>query len=463
MKKISESRRLASLAFLLSGLLFIVPALYAAPDKTRTAAPAKKKAATQPASAGKTNSSVVRAKNPAPVRNPRITLSDNALRDQARLSINRDDVTGEDMFVREAALNALGNHAGSVVVMNPNTGQIYSIVNQDWAVRSAFKPCSTIKLVTGLAGLSESVIDPLQAIDVWDRSEDLNLGQALAISNNGYFQAVGAQVGLTKMLEYAQRLGLGRRTGINLPGEATGRLPIGNPSFGVARMSSHGDDFTISPVQLATLMASIANGGSLVTPRVTRQNQYISYQPGRPDGLQNWTLQQMLPGLMGAVRYGTAKKAFDADNRVAGKTGSCIGQGSWLGLFTSYAPVAAPQVVVVVVTRGNKERGAVAAGIAGQVHQALKGHFFNTPNIPNAPRTAPTTRDDWASSRDSLPLRPRIIGGNRQPQPSDEEGDAVEYDETDAEAPHAAPPAPARPQPEGPSNGSVRTRRTRNN
>ena len=142
MKKISESRRLASLAFLLSGLLFIVPALYAAPDKTRTAAPAKKKAATQPASAGKTNSSVVRAKTPAPVRNPRITLSDNALRDQARLSINRDDVTGEDMFVREAALNALGNHAGSVVVMNPNTGQIYSIVNQDWAVRSAFKPAT---------------------------------------------------------------------------------------------------------------------------------------------------------------------------------------------------------------------------------------------------------------------------------------------------------------------------------
>ena len=193
MKKISESRRLASLAFLLSGLLFIVPALYAAPDKTRTAAPAKKKTVAQPASTGKTKTSVVRAKKPTPVRNPRITLSDNTLHDQARLSVSRDDVTGEDMFVREAALNALGNHAGSVVVMNPNTGQIYSIVNQDWAVRSAFKPCSTIKLVTGLAGLSESVIDPLQAIDVWDRTEDLNLGQALAISNNGYFQAVGAR------------------------------------------------------------------------------------------------------------------------------------------------------------------------------------------------------------------------------------------------------------------------------
>ena len=65
--------------------------------------------------------------------------------------IAKDDPTGEDPEVRRVAVDALGNHAGTVVVMDPLTGRVYSVVNQEWALRRGFKPCSTIKLVTGVA------------------------------------------------------------------------------------------------------------------------------------------------------------------------------------------------------------------------------------------------------------------------------------------------------------------------
>jgi len=80
---------------------------------------------------------------------------DGAMRNEVQLLIARDDVSGEDEQVRRIAVNALGNHAGTVVVMDPKTGRIYTIVNQDWGLRRGFKPCSTIKLVTGVAGLNE--------------------------------------------------------------------------------------------------------------------------------------------------------------------------------------------------------------------------------------------------------------------------------------------------------------------
>jgi hypothetical protein len=115
---------------------------------------------------------------------------DKALRDEVAENILRDDPTGEDPEVRRVAVNALGYHAGSVVVMNPKTGQVYTIVNQEWGVRRGFKPCSTIKLVSGLAGVVEGVIDPAQENIAYSNYR-MNLNDALARSNNGYFQQVG--------------------------------------------------------------------------------------------------------------------------------------------------------------------------------------------------------------------------------------------------------------------------------
>lgn len=76
---------------------------------------------------------------------------EEAMRASVQSMIEKDDVTGEDPEIRRVAVNALGRHAGTVVVMDPQTGRIYAVVNQQWALREGFKPCSTIKLVTGLA------------------------------------------------------------------------------------------------------------------------------------------------------------------------------------------------------------------------------------------------------------------------------------------------------------------------
>src|SRR5439155_24012516 len=74
---------------------------------------------------------------------------DDGLRNEVQANIARDSTVGEDLEVRNAAIAALGNHAGTVGVMDPRSGRVYTVVNQEWALRRGFKPCSTIKLVTG--------------------------------------------------------------------------------------------------------------------------------------------------------------------------------------------------------------------------------------------------------------------------------------------------------------------------
>ncbi|MFL6255832.1 MAG: penicillin-binding transpeptidase domain-containing protein, partial [Pyrinomonadaceae bacterium] len=270
--------------------------------------------------------------------------ADQALKDEAAANIARDETTGEDLAIRRAALDALGDKAGTVVVMNPKTGQVYTVVNQDWGLRRGFKPCSTIKLVTGLAGLTEHVIDPVQTVNIGTSSFSLDLTDSLAYSNNAYFQRVGGQVGFSKMMEYAHKLGLGEPTGINHPAESPGRLPSFKDGYAVNHMSSHGDDIEVTAIQLARLASAIGNGGKLLVPHLPRTPQEnVSFRPEVKRGIDipADNLRLMLPGMIGAVSYGTARRAA-APFTIAGKTGTCTGQGSKLGLFTSYGPVSDP-------------------------------------------------------------------------------------------------------------------------
>lgn len=300
--------------------------------------------------------------------------ADQALRDETAANIARDETTGEDAEVRRIAVAALGNHAGSVVVMDPKSGRVYAVVNQEWALRKGYKPCSTIKLVTGLAGLCENVIDPLAPVG----GRGVDLTASLAYSDNPYFQSVGGRVGFDRIMSYARNLGLGERTGVNYANESPGRVPLLKNGYAVNHMCSHGDDFEVTPIQLATMVSAIANGGNLLTPHVPRSPQegiQFKKEVRRRVNIPEETLRRMVPGMIGAVNYGTAKLAYDPVQTVAGKTGTCIGQGSWLGLFTSYAPVNDPKLAVVVVTRGSGERGRVAASIAGKIYRALNGRF----------------------------------------------------------------------------------------
>ena len=305
---------------------------------------------------------------------------EQAMRDEVQAFIKRDDTTGEDMEVRKAAVNALGNHIGTVVVMDPKTGRVYSMVNQEWAMRRGFKPCSTIKLVTGVAGLGEKVIDPSNNAEVSDRYH-IDLTDALAYSNNTYFQQVGGKVGFSKMMNYAREMGLGEKTGVNAPNEFSGRLPFEKSGFALNRMSSHGDDFEVTALQLATLVSAMGNGGQLLVPSVPRTAQETAKFKGkvrRQIEVEPETWRRMVPGMVGAVNYGSGKKAYDPLQTVAGKTGTCIGQGGWVGLFTSYAPLANPRLAVVVIGRGPDARGHFPAAVAGRIYRELN-HRFGTP------------------------------------------------------------------------------------
>ncbi len=317
---------------------------------------------------------------------------DKALRDEVQGMISRDNTGGEDAQVRRVAINALGNHAGTVVVMDPMTGKVYSIVNQEWAVRRGFKPCSTIKLVTGVAGLSENIIPPAELTLASDRPH-MDLTSALARSDNGYFERVGSGIGFDKMVHYAREMGLGEKTGANVPFEFAGRLPEMSPGFTLRRMFSYADGFEVTALQLGNLVSAMANGGKLLVPQVpSPQDASAKFKPKvrRKLDIDGNVLQRMIPGMIGAVNYGSGRKAYDPLQTVAGKTGTCNGgNGSWVGLFTSYAPLANPKLAVVVITRGTDAHHHLPAAVAGRIYRDLHDRFGTPTNLQIA-----TTPDD---------------------------------------------------------------------
>jgi len=193
----------------------------------------------------------------------RIRALDEQLQQATRYNIKRDDLRGEDLAIRQLALDALGDRAGTVVVMEPWTGRVLSIVNQQWAVRTPFKPCSTIKVLTGYAALQEKLTTADEIIPAG--SQSWTLRTAMAQSNNEYFQVLAHRLGFERFLFYAGQAGFGRKTGINLPGETSGVIPR-HPPADLGRMGSHGDGFGVTAVQLAAFISAIANGGSCTVP-----------------------------------------------------------------------------------------------------------------------------------------------------------------------------------------------------
>jgi len=322
---------------------------------------------------------------------------EEGMRNEAEANIAKDSTVGEDLEVRKAAVEALGHHAGTVVVMDPKTGRVYTVVNQDWGLRRGFKPCSTIKLVTGVAGISEKVISPMETASDGGNYR-IDLTDALAYSNNSYFQNVGGQVGFDKMVGYAREMGLGEKTGINYANEYAGRVPLYKTGYAVNHMSSHGDDFEVTAIQLATLVSAMSNGGKLVIPHVPRtvdENGQFKTEVRRKVNIDAETWRRMLPGMIGAVNYGSGRKAYRPEQTVAGKTGTCIGQGSWLGLFTSYAPVVNPRLAVVVITRGADAHNHLPAAVAGKIYSSLSPRFGTLINFQVA-----ATSDDEAPKGD---------------------------------------------------------------
>jgi penicillin-binding protein 2 len=293
-----------------------------------------------------------------------------------------DDIAGEDLMVRQAAVNALGPYNGAVVVADPKTGRILTIVNQKLALGSGFQPCSTIKLVCALAGLQEGLVDKDTPIRLGRRSS-MDMTEALARSNNPYFARVGEQLGFERVHSYARQFGLGERAGLGIEGEFPGVLPEAPPKFGgVGMMTSFGEGIQLTALQLASLLGAIANGGTMYhlqyprsdeevrnfTPRVKRQLDIAAQIP------------EIRPGMMGAVEFGTARRAaYDPSEPIFGKTGTCTDRSTptHLGWFGSFNEVGSSKLVVVVLLTGGKAvNGPVAAQIAGGVYKHLSGQQF---------------------------------------------------------------------------------------
>ena len=157
-------------------------------------------------------------------------------------------------------------------------------------------------------------------------------------------------------------------------------------------MSSHGDDFKVTAIQLATLVSAMANGGKLISPRILRSpSELARFKPGirRNINMNLDLLRYMVPGMVGAVNYGSGRRARDPQATVAGKTGTCIENGSWIGLFTSYAPLANPRLAVVVIAKGADARSHFPAAVAGRIYRELNGRFGTPTNLQVA--AAPST------------------------------------------------------------------------
>ena len=304
----------------------------------------------------------------------------------------KDDIAEfDDPLVRAAAVEALGRYNGSVVVVDPNTGRILSVVNQRLAFSSGFQPCSTIKPVVALAALNEGAITRDTMIKVGRRTY-MNLTEAMAHSNNPFFEVLGRQMGFDTVSKYAHLLGLGEPAGHHIFEEHPGIFPDKPPLYGgVGKMSSFGEGIQMTPLQLAAMASAFANGGTLYYLQYPRsEEERRAFEPRIKRKLD---IEALLPevrdGLLAAVLYGTARTGWTPDEGepMLGKTGTCSDQGSRLGWFVSYAERANPRAVVVVLLRGRSRvvKGPTAADIAGRVYHGLRArNFFAQHTVPVA-------------------------------------------------------------------------------
>lgn len=341
------------------------------------------------------------------------TLLDDGLRRRELLGAKPEDVGG--------AAIVLDVHTGAILAaassprFNPNTlaggraADVEAILNDpakplfDRAVRMAIAPGSVFKTLAAVALLEDGGLDPdatlfcrgyletpdrLRCQIFLERGEghgDVTLVDALAQSCNVYFFHHGPRLGAAALVDWAGRFGFGRRTGVDLPGEAEGNVPQpladGPRQVEQARMLAVGQStLTTTPLQIARAMAAVANGGRLVSPHVggyiasdDAVGQPLDHPSPEPiPGVHPATLKIVRQGLEQTVISpgGTAHGTVYLDEiAIAGKTGTAeTGPGrsphAW---FAGYAPADQPQCALVVVL----EHAGAGGAMAGPIVQRL--------------------------------------------------------------------------------------------
>jgi len=321
----------------------------------------------------------------------------------------------------QAAVSQSHAKSGSVIVLDPRSGEILALANaptfdpnqvaassaatrSNWALQNIYEPGSTFKIVAFSAALEEKLarvddhIDcQMGAITVAGRVVhdhhpfgSLTLSEALAKSSNVAAIKLGLRVGDPKMYDYITRFGFGSKTGIELPGETAGilrKVERWQPSsIGSIAM---GQEVGVTPVQMVAAFGALANDGLRVAPHIIREVRNeagaVVYQPQLQQRrvISAETAVSLRGMLEGVTLHGTAKKAQLDGYSAAGKTGTAqkidprthaYSATKFVGSFVGFAPVSNPQVVIIVVIdepAGAYHGGDVAAPVFREIAEQI--------------------------------------------------------------------------------------------
>ncbi len=309
-----------------------------------------------------------------------------------------DVTTGEDPVVRAAAIAALGNMNGTVVAIDPSNGRILAMVNQKLALSGGAEPCSTIKVSVALAALEEGIITKDTPVNLGG-GYHMTLTEALAHSNNLYFETLGRRLGFERVRHYSNQFGLGELAGYHIPGETLGVYPdqeLPESAGGVGRMCSFGESVSMTPLQLGALVSSIANGGTLFyLQHPTTPQEVLDFQPKIKRSLDIAPIiPEIQDGMHAATIYGTARSLRANFNEfpVMGKTGTCSNDGTRYGWFASYADTQYGRIVTVFFLEGGRPTfGPRAAELTGLFYRNLWDHSYFVQKTEPPAATAATT------------------------------------------------------------------------
>jgi cell division protein FtsI (penicillin-binding protein 3) len=338
-----------------------------------------------------------------------------------------------------AAIEKTHAMAGSVMVMNPNTGEILAMANwprfnpnvasgapaesrMNRAVSALYEPGSTFKLITLAAAFDQEVTRPGEIFDCENgaiyiaghRIRDhkpfglLSVAEILAKSSDVGAIKIAVRLGAPRFYEYIRAFGFGAPTGVDLPGESKGLLHrLENWSAISIGSVSMGQEIGVTPIQLITAVSAIANGGLLIKPHVVQQIKrgeqelpapalLCTKEPSRVIRAETAaTLRRLMEGV---VLNGTGTLARLDGWTAAGKTGSAqkidpsTGRYSptqLIASFTGFAPISNPAVTILVSLDspvGLREGGQVAAPVFKRIAEQVLSYLDVPRDVPLNPR-----------------------------------------------------------------------------
>ncbi|MEN6565806.1 MAG: penicillin-binding transpeptidase domain-containing protein [Veillonellales bacterium] len=357
----------------------------------------------------------------------------------------------------DRAMAQTRSSGATVIVMNPRTGDILAMANrptfdpnhfyryssQDWknrAVSNIYEPGSTFKSVVAAAALQEGVVYPEERfmdkgfvevsgrkIQNWSGESYGNISfiDIIKESINTGFVQVGMRLGASRLTNYARAFGFGQATGIELPGEEDGLLfkPEKMRDSDLATMSI-GQSIAVTPLQLITAVAAIANDGVLLKPHIIKEIQNADgsvysatvSEPVR-QAITPETAQRLKGLLEKVVSEGGGAKAAVKGYRIAGKTGTAqkaqenggYYAGRYIASFVGFAPVEDPQMVVLVVLddpSGVYYGGQIAAPVAHEIFAQVLRYLNIYPQASNVPPKALGQKQRVTTAGANTPLAP---------------------------------------------------------